>query len=73
MKKRELLFKITKNDFDISWFSGKGNGGHAEAIVDDDGYLKLNQIKPAGKRTMSAIDFINGMPNKEQVYQVQGN
>lgn len=25
--KRELLFSITKKDFEITWFSGKGAGG----------------------------------------------
>jgi len=27
MKKRELLFKITKKDFEVTWFSGSGAGG----------------------------------------------
>ena len=27
MKNRELLFSVTRKDFDITWFSGTGNGG----------------------------------------------
>ncbi len=27
MKKRKLLFSVTKKDLEITWFSGKGSGG----------------------------------------------
>jgi len=35
-----------------------------------DGYLKIEQLQPEGKRNMSASDFINGLRNKTEAMQL---
>ena len=73
MNKRELLFSITKKDFVINWFSGKGAGGqhrnkhmnccrikHSESgviVVGQDQRSQKANLKSAFSRMVNHLKF----------------
>lgn len=74
--KKELLFSITKKDFDISWFSGKGAGGqhrnkhqnccrikHRDSGASGTGQSEKSQIQ---NKKQAFLNCINS--NKFQIY-----
>ncbi len=64
---------------DASFFADSETNKSAQMIIEGkklvvllpDGKLELEKVQPQGKRAMSATDFINGIRNKEQIFNLK--